>query len=113
MAPLNGVVKVFDELDGPAGLFALAVAGDGDEVKGALDADGAGEIGEKNSRALEHTDQQYGFTSEIAVDLRTEFPNAIGDGIAADQNRWVDRRGIVSNRRGHTAIFSQTLVFFQ
>ncbi len=39
---LDGVVDVLDELDGAGGDAGAAVAGDGYEVKGVVDADGAG-----------------------------------------------------------------------
>jgi hypothetical protein len=78
-----------------------------------LNADGSGEVREKNSRTLEHTNQQYGFASEIAVNLRTQLSYAIRDSIAADENRWLGGQIRVANRRCHTVIFSQALVFFQ
>src|SRR5665213_253194 len=38
----DGVVDVLDELDGAGGNAGAAVAGDGDEVEGVVDLDGAG-----------------------------------------------------------------------
>ena len=48
----DGVVDVFDELDGAGGDAGTAVGGDGYEVEGVVDADGAGEVGEKDGRAF-------------------------------------------------------------
>src|SRR5439155_214347 len=50
---LDGVVDVLDELDGSGGDAGAAVAGDGDEVEGVVDTDGAGEVGEEDGCAFE------------------------------------------------------------
>jgi hypothetical protein len=97
------MVEILDEFDGAAGTRAFAVAGDRDEVKGALNADGPGEIGKKNRGSLEYPNQKYLLTSEIAVDLRAELGNAACDRITVDQNWRMGRLVGVSNRRRHRA----------
>src|SRR6266849_998744 len=56
----DGVVDVFDELDGSGGDAGAAVTGDGDEVEGVVDADGAGEVGEEDGGAFEDADEDDG-----------------------------------------------------
>jgi len=53
----DGVVNVLDELDGAGGDAGAAVAGDGDEVEGVVDADGSGEVGEEDGCAFEYSDE--------------------------------------------------------
>ena len=56
----DGVVDVFDELDGAGGDAGAAVAGNGDEVEGVGDGDGAGEVGEEDGGAFEYADEDDG-----------------------------------------------------
>jgi hypothetical protein len=44
---LNGIVDVFDELDGSGGDAGAAVGGYGNEVEGVVDLDGADEVARK------------------------------------------------------------------
>ncbi len=53
----DGVVDVLDELDGAGGDAGAAVAGDGDEVEGVVDLDGACEVGEEDGGAFEDADE--------------------------------------------------------
>jgi hypothetical protein len=76
---LDGVVDVFDELDGAGGDACAAVAGDGDEVEGGVDGDGAGEIGEEDGCALEDADEDDGLAGVVGRDLLAEGVNAVGD----------------------------------
>ena len=61
MLALDGVVDVLDELDGAGGDAGAAVAGDGYEVEGVIDLDGAGEVGEEFGCAFEDSDEDDGF----------------------------------------------------
>ena len=56
----DGVVDVLDELDSAGGDAGAAVGGDGHEVEGIVDCDGAGEVGEEDGRALEDADENDG-----------------------------------------------------
>ena len=62
----DGLIEILDELDGAGGALALAVAGDGDEVEGGVDLDGAGEVGEEYGCAFEHADHDQFFAIEVA-----------------------------------------------
>jgi len=57
MLAFDGIVYVLDELDGAGGDARTAVAGDGNEIEGVVDLDGAGEVGEEDGRAFEDTNQ--------------------------------------------------------
>ena len=76
---LDRVVNVFDELDGTGGDTGAAVAGDGDEVEGGVDGDGAGEIGEKDCCAFEDSDEDDGLAGVVGGDLLTQGLDAVGD----------------------------------
>jgi len=84
--PFGGVIEVLDEFDGSAGALVLAVAGDGDEVKGAVNGDAAGEVGKENSRALEDSNKHDALAGEIGVDLATDFGGTAGDLFGSEQN---------------------------
>ncbi len=64
---LDGVVDVLDELDGAGGDAGAAVAGDGDEVEGVVDLDGAGEVGEEDGCAFEDADEDDGLAGVVGV----------------------------------------------
>ena len=78
----DGLVEVLDELDCAGGAVALAVAGDGDKVKGGVNGDGAGEVGEEGSCALENADHDELFAFEVGGDLRAYFLDAGGNLLA-------------------------------
>ena len=75
----DGVVDVFDELDGAGGDAGAAVAGDGDEVEGVVDADGAGEVGEEDGGAFEDSDEDDGLAGVVGGDLGADGVGAVGD----------------------------------
>ncbi len=70
---LDRLVEILDELDGSARSLSFSVARDGDEVEGAGQADGAREVGEKDGRALEHSNQYHGLTVVISIDLAAKL----------------------------------------
>lgn len=72
------LVEVLDELYGPRGALALAVAGDSNEVECSVDADRSGEIGEKDCGAFENTHHYQFLVVHFARDLRAHFGNAVG-----------------------------------
>jgi hypothetical protein len=76
---LDGVVDVFDELDGAGGDTGAAVTGDGDEVEGGVDSDGACEIGEEDGCAFEDADENDGLAGVVGGDLMTKGLNTVGD----------------------------------
>ena len=51
---LDRLVEVLDELDGARGALAFAVAGDGDKVKGGVDLEAAGQVGQEEGGALQY-----------------------------------------------------------
>ncbi len=75
---LDGIVDVFDELDGAGGHTGTAVAGDGNEVEGGIDSDGPCEIGKKDGRAFEDTDEDDGLAGVVGRDLLAESLNTVG-----------------------------------
>lgn len=83
---LARLVEVLDELDGSAGVLALAVAGDGDEIESAIDGDTARKISEKNGRAFEDSDENDALASEVSVDLPAELGGALCDLRRSEQN---------------------------
>jgi hypothetical protein len=82
----DGVVDVLDELDGSGGDFGAAVAGDGDEVEGVVDLDGAGEVGEEDGCAFEDADEDDGVSGVVGGDLFPDSADAFGDLFFADEN---------------------------
>jgi hypothetical protein len=48
---LDGLVEILDELDGAAGGAAFFVAGDSDEIEGAIDVDAAREVSQRKMAA--------------------------------------------------------------
>src|SRR6185312_7048261 len=68
----DGVVDVFDELDGAWRNARTAVAGNGDEVEGVVDLNSAGEIREKDRRSLEDTDENNGLARVLFRNLFSE-----------------------------------------
>ena len=82
----DGIVDVFDELDGSGGDSGTAVAGDGDEVEGVVDADGAGEVGEEDSGAFEDSDEHDGLALIVGGDFRADFAGAVGDLLFGEEN---------------------------
>ena len=73
-------------LTAPGGALALAVAGDGHEVEGGVDLDGARQVGQKERRALEHADHHQLFAVQVAGDLRAHLGDALGDLLAGVEN---------------------------
>ncbi len=86
----DGVVDVLDELDGAGGDAGAAVAGDGDEVEGVVDRDGAGEVGEEDGGAFEDADQHDGLAGVVGGDLLADrrTRSAISD--------WLKRTSMVA-----------------
>jgi len=82
----DGVVDVLNELDGAGGDAGAAIAGDGDEVEGVVDLNGAGEVGEEDGCAFEDTDEDDGLTVVVGGDLGTDFTSAIGDLLFGEEN---------------------------
>ncbi len=82
----DGVVDVLDELDGAGGDAGAAVGGDGDEVEGGVDLDGAGEIGEEDGGAFEHADEDDGLAGVVGGDVLAEGGDAIGDLLLGDED---------------------------
>ena len=82
----DGVVDVLDELDGSGGDSGAAVAGDGDEVEGVVDADGAGEVGEEDGGAFEDADEDDGFAGVIGGDFCADLTGAVGDLLFGEEN---------------------------
>jgi len=93
---LDGVVNVLDELDGAGGDTGAAVAGDGDEVEGVVDLDGAGEIGEEDGCAFENSDEDDGLASVVGGDLGSDSFGALGDLLFGEE----DRHGFGRRERG-------------
>ena len=90
---LDGVVDVLDELDGAGGDAGATVGGDGDEVEGVIDADGAGEIGEEDGRAFEDSDEHDGLALVVGGDLGADFTSAIGDLLPGEEDLHVGGGG--------------------
>src|ERR1035438_2751195 len=67
--PLDGVVKVLDELDGAGGALALSVTGGGYKVECGVGLNGPCEIGEKRGRSLEDTDHHELFAVQVPGNL--------------------------------------------
>ncbi len=82
----DGVVDVFDELDGAGGDAGAAVAGDGDEVEGVVDLDGAGEVGEEDGCTFENPDEDDGLPFVVGGDLCADFASAVGDLLFGEEN---------------------------
>ncbi len=66
----------------PLCCLRAAVAGNGNEVEAAVQLDLAGQVGEKDGRALQHADQHDGFAGEVGGDLRAKFGNFGGNLVA-------------------------------
>jgi hypothetical protein len=102
MLAFDGVVDVFDELDGAGGDTGAAVAGDGYEVEGVVDADGAGEVGEEDGCAFENTDENDGLAGVVGGDLGADGFGSFGDLFFGEEDRHGvgggKRRGAVGHR---------------
>ena len=84
--PLDGVVKVFDELDCAGGPLSLAITGGGDKVEGGIDLDGSGQVGEKGRCAFQNADHDEPFALEILGDLSAHFGDALGDLLTGEKD---------------------------
>jgi hypothetical protein len=87
----DGVVDVFDELDGSGGDAGAAVGADGDEVEGVGDVDGAGEVCEEDGCALEDADEDDGMAVGglafvVGGDLVAEGLDAVGDLLLGEED---------------------------
>jgi len=82
----DGIVDVLDELDGSGGDAGAAVGGDGDEVEGGVDLDGAGEVGEEDGCAFEDADEDDGLALVVAGDLGADLGDAGGDLLSAKED---------------------------
>jgi hypothetical protein len=65
-------------------LFALAIAGHGDEIDRSIEAQLADKIGEKNARAFQHSDEMDALSLEIPSDLMRDLANTLLNRRAAD-----------------------------
>jgi phosphoglycolate phosphatase-like HAD superfamily hydrolase len=92
----DGVVDVLDELDGAGGDAGAAVAGDGDEVEGVIDADGSGEVGEEDGCAFEYSDEDDRLALVVGGDLGTDGAGALGDLLLGEE----DGHGFGGRERG-------------
>ena len=92
----NGVVDVFDEFDGARGDAGAAVTGDGNEVEGVVDVDGAGEVGEEDGCAFEDSDEDDGLAGVVGGDLGADGFGAFGDLLFGEE----DRHGFGGRKRG-------------
>ena len=82
----DGVVDVFDELDGAGGDAGAAVAGDGDKVEGVVDLDGTGEVGEEDGRAFEDADEDDAVSFVVGGDLLADGVDAFGDLVFGEED---------------------------
>jgi hypothetical protein len=82
----DGVVDIFDELDGARGDAGATVAGDGDKVEGVVDLNGAREVGEEDGCAFEDADEDDGLAFVVGGDLSSNFAGAVGDLLFGEEN---------------------------
>ncbi len=97
----DGIVDVFDELDSAGGDAGATVAGDGDEVEGVVDLDGAGEVGEEDGCAFENADEDDGLTLVVGGDLGSDFAGAVGDLLFGEENLHLCGGGKDGRAGGH------------
>jgi hypothetical protein len=83
---LDGVVEIFDELDGAGGTLAFAVAGSGDKVEGGVDLNGPGQVCEKGRRALQDAYHDQLFPVEVVGDLCAYFSDALGNLLTGEKD---------------------------
>ena len=83
---LDGVVDVLDKLDGAGGDACAAVAGDGDEVEGVVDLNGASEVGEEDGCAFEDADEDDGLAFIVDRDLGADLTSAGGNLIFGEED---------------------------
>jgi hypothetical protein len=100
----DGVVDVLDELDGAGGDAGATVAGDGDEVEGVVDADGAGEVGEEDGGAFEDADEDDGLALIVGGDLSADLTGAVGDLLLGEENLHICGGGKDGRAGGHITI---------
>ena len=84
--PLDGVVKVLDELDRAGGTLPLAVAGRCDKVEGCVNLNSSRKVGQKRRRALEDANHDQFLAAEVIGYLRAHFGDAFGDLLARKKN---------------------------
>ena len=82
----DGVVDVLDKLDGTGGDAGAAVTGDGDEVEGIVDPDGASEVGEEDGGPFEDPDEDDGLAFVVGGDLCSDLAGAVGDLLFGDED---------------------------
>ena len=80
------MIDVFQQAHLAALLMAFAVAGGREEIKGGIQADAASQIGEKDRRSLQHTNQDNFLSNEIPRDLFPHLGDALGDLISRVEN---------------------------
>ena len=97
----DGVVDVLDEFDGTGGDAGAAVAGDGDEVEGVVDADSASEVGQKDGGTFEDADQDDGLAFVVGRDLCSDLAGAVGDLLFGDQDFHIYGGGKDGRTCGH------------
>src|SRR5579872_7042442 len=84
--PFDAGVQILVEPHLAGRLAAVPVAGDGHEIHGNFHANLAHQIGKKNGRALQDSDQMDALALVVLGDLRAHFAHALLDGAAAKQH---------------------------
>jgi len=85
-AAVDAGIEIAGESDLAAGVRALAVAGDGDEVEGNFAADLSGEVGQKEDGTFENADEVEGFVGKVGADLFGDVGDAAMNGGAGDED---------------------------
>jgi hypothetical protein len=67
-------------------LLGTSVAGNRDEIEARVELDLAGEVGKKDSRALQHSDEDNRLAGKVSRDARPNLGNFSCDLLARDQN---------------------------
>jgi len=62
-----------------AGLGAVPVTGNADEIESGIDLQLAGQVAEKDCRAFQHAEQNYLLTFIIPVDVGAHLSHTLGD----------------------------------
>ena len=73
-------------LTAPEERWPFAVAGDGDEVEGRVDLDGACQVGEKDRGALQHAHHHQLFAVQVAGDCGAHLRHSLSDLLAGIEN---------------------------
>ncbi len=82
----DGIVDIFNELDGAGGDARAAIAGYGYKVEGVVDFDGSGEICEKDGGTFEDADKDDGLSSIFVGYLLSECSDPLGNLLCREEN---------------------------